>query len=612
MRPGHDVVPLLATAAVALSVALGGAFAPGQRLFVAALIAGLAAWLAVAAVRGPLAEEWLTLGMIGWGGVSAALAAGYPLAAKQMLGGWLAAWVVWVAVRRAGQAWRRSCGLLLAAAGVIAAVAVLAECAGAGRLRMGGLFVNPNVAAALLVPAVPALARVPRRRFLTAAAVLLVAAGVVGTGSRAGLLALVVVAGMMLPRGRPRTVGVAAAVVAAGLFLAWRFASAPDPLAWHRVAIWRALWPLVASSPIYGVGPGWLEESTGVVRIAHEGGIARWGHVIGSAESTLYGLLVRTGLVGLGLAAAAGTAWWRRARGAGGGSATAAPAIVAGIAVLALFHDFLDVDVVLWWWAALVGLAWPLATPDTEAGGRGEVGQPGRILAGLAIAFAVLWSVATPALARRVWWGGPSTAALADRAQRVEPWFAEPVEWRVDELQARRQWTWQEAAEAISWSRRAVELHPGGARTWLQLGDVHARVASELGPWPDALDGAREGFGRAIELEPHLPWYWLRWAAFERSLGQLEEARRLVGGALDEEPRFVRGWLLQSRLALDRGDELEARACFERARSVALEGRRRSLSNYERDLLRAPPWQVHELAALIGDAPAVERGLEMP
>lgn len=608
MRPGHDAVAPLAAAAVALSVALGGAFAPGQRLAVAVLIAVVAGWLALAAVRGPLAEEWLALGVIGWGAVSGALATGYPLAAKQMIGGWLVAWVVWVAVRRAGEAWQRSCGLLLVTAAAIAAVVVLAECAGAGRLRMGGLFVNPNVAAALLVPAVPAiaLALVPRRRWLAAAVMLLVVAGVVGTGSRAGLLALVVVAALLLPRGRLRTVGVAAAVAGAALVLAWRFAAAPDALAWHRVAIWRALWPLVASSPIHGVGPGWLEEATGVVRIAHEQELGRWGHVIGSAESTPYGLLVRTGLVGLALAAAAAVAWWRRARGQGSESAMATSAMVAGIAVLALFHDVLDVDVVLWWWAGLLGLAFPVAAAPAPGAPRTVVAGPRvRLPMALALAFALLWSLATPALARFLWWGGPSTPALAERAERTEPWYSEPVEWRVDELLARPQWSWAEAAEAISWSRRTVELHPGRARAWSALGDVHARVAAELGPWPDALDGARQGFGRATALEPHLPWYWARWAAFERSVGELEEARRLVGRALDEEPRFVRGWLLEARLALDRGDAPGAARSFERARIAALEGRWRPLSDYERDLLRAPSRQVHELAAELA-APAAE------
>jgi hypothetical protein len=599
MRPGHDGVALLAAAAVALAVALGGAFAPGPRLVVTVVIAALAGWLALAMARGPLAEEWLALAVIGWGGVSAALATGYPLAAKQQLGGFLVAWLVWVAVRRAGEAWRRWCGLLVAAAAIAVAAAVLAECAGAGRLRMGGLYVNPNVAAALLVPAAPALAVALAAwgRRLSVPVVLLAAVGVVGTGSRAGLLALVVVVGLLLPRGRLRVVGMIVAVIVAGLLLAWRFAVRPDALAWHRVEIWRALWPLVAGAPLTGVGPGWLEEATGAVRIAHEGGIARWGHVIGSAESTPYGLLVRTGFVGLGLAAAAATAWWRRARRGSDRLPAAAPAVLVAMAVLALFHDFLDVDVVLWWWAALAGLVLPLPLlPEVGRVGTRSAALRVRVPAALALAFAVLWSVATPALARRIWWGEPSTAARAERAERVEPWYAEPLEWRVDELLARPDWSWPEAARAISWSRRAVEVHPGRALNWSRLGEVHARVAAELGPWPDALDGAREGFGRATALEPHLPWHWARWAAFERSVGQLGEASRLVGRALEEEPHFVRGWLLRARLALDRGDRAAAAASFERARSSAVAGRRRSLSDYERDLLRAPGWQVQDVA----------------
>jgi hypothetical protein len=600
MRPGHEAVTLLAIAAVALAVALGGAFAPGPRLLVAAPMAVLAGWLALAVARGPLAEEWLALAVIGWGGVSAALATGYPLAAKQQLGGFLVAWLAWLAARRAGGAWQRWSALLVGAATVVVAAAVLAECAGAARLRMGGLYVNPNVAAALLVPAVPALATGLGAwgRRLSVPVVLLAAAGVVGTGSRAGLLALVMVFGLLLPRGRLRAVGVTAAVIAAGLLLAWRFAVRPDALAWHRVEIWRALWPLVAGAPLHGVGPGWLEEATGVVRIAHEGGIARWGHVIGSAESTPYGLLVRTGFVGLGFAAAAAAAWWRRTRRCPDRLPVAAPAVLAGMAVLALFHDFLDVDVVLWWWAALAGLALPL--PPAAGGERREAGALRvRVPAALALAFAVLWSVATPALARRAWWSGPSTAARAERAERAEPWFSEPLEWRVDELLARPEWSWPEAAEAISWSRRAVDVHPGRAQAWSTLGEVHARVVAELGPWPDALDGAREGFGRATALEPHLPWHWARWAAFERSAGRLEEASRLVDRALAEEPHFVRGWLLRSRLELDRGDGAAAAASFERARTSALAGRGQSLSDYERDLLRAPAWQVEELAAAL-------------
>jgi hypothetical protein len=49
----------------------------------------------------PPAEEWLLLALVGWGAVSAVIANAAPLAAKEVLTGWLVAWWVWVAARRA-------------------------------------------------------------------------------------------------------------------------------------------------------------------------------------------------------------------------------------------------------------------------------------------------------------------------------------------------------------------------------------------------------------------------------------------------------------------------------------------------------------------------------
>ena len=191
---------------------------------------------------------------------------------------------------------------------------------------------------------------------------------------------------------------------------------------------------------------------------------------------------------------------------------------------------------------------------------------------------------------------------LAERAERADLWYAEPIEWRVGELLAEPAWSWEDAAAALSWSRRAAEIHPGSSRVWMKVGDVHARIATELGPWPDALAGASEGYGRATELEPHLPWAWLRWAVFERSVGQLDDARGRAERAVSEEPSFVRGWLFLARVALDAGDQASAGLAFERARAAATLGRGRELTDYERDLLQAPPWQVRELASELGSS----------
>jgi len=594
-----DLPGLIGAAVVALVVVLGGAFAPEHRVVVGVGFAAVAAAIFLAREIRIRSDEVALLAVLCWGGVSAAVAAGYPLAAKEMLGGWLVAWVLWVAVRRLGKRWLPVAGSFGAAAVVVVALAILLECLGAGRLRFGGLFVNPNVAAALLVPAVPGLWVLLRRSGRKAAAwavVVPVILGVILTGSRAGLLALVVVIGIMLPRGKARLIGVTAVAAGAVAFLVWRFTTSPDSLAWHRLEIWRALWPLVVEHPLVGVGPGWLEEATGVVRIAHEGEIARFGHIIGSAESTPYGLLVRTGFVGFGLAGLGCWLWWRRASAAGDTARPPLRAMLAGIAVLALFHDYLDVDVVLWWWAVLLGAACVVVEDASDVPSEARSSWIQRAAAALAMVFVVLWTTAQPAFARDLWWTGPSSIELARRATRAETWFAEPTEWGVRNLLADREWTWPTVVQAIGSSRRAAAIHPGSARVWAEYAQVSNRVVEDFGSWADMMEGAREGFRRATELEPRLPWYWLQWAGFERSVGRSDEARRLAERAVDEEPNFVRGWLFLARLELDAGDLGAARAAYGRASVAGQLARTKLLTRYERDLLRAPRWQVEEIA----------------
>lgn len=602
MRPGRDGLFLGAAAVVAAAVVLGGGFEPIPRLVLGVLLAGVAAWAAIAVGGRLLPEEWLGLAAVGWGGVSAALASGYPFAARQVVGGWLAAWLIWVVARRTPAERRRSVMLLVAVATVAVGAAVIAECIAAGRIRTGGVFANPNVTAALLAPAVPVVWHLLSGRWWRGAAAVTVALAALATaltGSRAGLLGLVLVAGLMLPRGRARAMGLGLLMVLAGTLILWRFASSPDSLAWHRVQIWRALAPLVADHWLTGVGPGWLEEATGPLRIAHDEAVGRWGRVIGGAESTPFGLVIRTGLPGLALALAAAIVWWRRVRRQPGMPPPAILPALVGMAAIALFHDLLDEDVVLWWWALLAGVA---GTDDRDQAAGAEVRRAPRLALAVASAFALAWTIATPALARAVWSGGPPSAERAARAQRVDPWFADPLAWRVDALLAEPGWRWEDAAAAISSGRRSVDLHPGSARAWARLGGVYGRVAAELGPWPDVLAGARASFERATELEPHLPWYWLRWALFERSIGQLDEAEELARRAVAEEPDFVRGQLALARIALDRGEPTAARLAYERAREAAALGRRRDLTGYERDLLAADAWQVEQVAGLLAEA----------
>jgi tetratricopeptide (TPR) repeat protein len=164
------------------------------------------------------------------------------------------------------------------------------------------------------------------------------------------------------------------------------------------------------------------------------------------------------------------------------------------------------------------------------------------------------------------------------------------------DLLRREEWGWQDAAEAMYRSGRAVAIHGGSARLWSQYGRVNSRVAQELGPWEDVVKGARAGFRRACELEPHLVWYRLQWAQFERAMGEHERAVELTLRSLAEEPNFVRGWLLLARLHLDSGRREQASEAFERARVAARLARGRLVKAYERDLLMAPSFQVRELS----------------
>jgi O-antigen ligase len=610
---GIEPIGVAAAGVVAISVLLGGAFSPQPRLAIGAALAVVAAWVVMGWTGSLEKEEWLVLGVIAWGALAAGLYRSHLLAAKEMVTAWLVAWLLLVLSRRVGTTTRDRMLTMLAAAAAVVAAAVMLECIGAGRLRMGGLYVNPNVAVSLMAPMVPAvwlLHRRSRRVWLGVVTGVLVV-GILATGSRGGLIALMVVIGCLLPTARLRLIG-AVSVAAAAAGLVWlRFLSDPDSLAWHRIAIWRALWQLVVEHPILGVGPGWLEDATGVVRIAHAESIARYRHVIGSAESVPLGVVVRTGLVGLSLAVAAVVAWLHGCRARGTSEVRAAVGTAAAMAALGAFHDFLDLDVVLWWWAVLAGVAFPLASAsgsDILPRHLPSIGV--RTALALSIAGMVLWGVVQPAHARRLWRGAPSSAELARTALRAEPWLAEVAVWRAEDLLRLPRWTWSDSAEALQWSRWATRVRRGSADVWSDYGLVNARIVADLGAWPDAIEGAREGFRRATELEPHLPWHWLRWAQLERTLGHADAARRLAEQAVAEEPKFVRGWLFLARVELDAGRTEVARHAFARAVAAVDRARWRLLSAYERGLVAAPEWQFRELSRALATPPSATSGGE--
>jgi len=340
---------------VALAAILGGAFYPGPRVVIGVLLAVALGW-AVAVRRGQLmSEEWVALGFVVWGVVSAALAAAAPLAARETITVWMVAWGLWIVARRARESNSQAGLLILTATSVILAFGVVLEAVGLGGLRVGGLLENPNVTASLLVVSLPAVFVIEGRQRWRFAVVAVLTLGLMITGSRAGLLAMLAVVAVVLPRGRVKIVGLLTSGIGVIAVLLWRFVSQPDILAWFRPAIWYAMLRLWVSRPLCGVGPGGLADAAGAERLLHADHVGQRQFLITYAESSPMAVLVQTGLVGLLIAIVVLFIWWRRVHGNQRLSRPMAAALAA-MAVMSAFHDLLTMDVVLWWWALSTGL----------------------------------------------------------------------------------------------------------------------------------------------------------------------------------------------------------------------------------------------------------------
>ncbi|MDH3814515.1 MAG: tetratricopeptide repeat protein [Acidobacteriota bacterium] len=586
---------MIVSSVVALAAILGGAFYPGPRVVIGVLLAVALGW-AVAVRRGQLMlEERVALGFLVWGVVSAAVAAAAPLSAREAVTVWMVTWGLWLVARRTRKSNTHAGLLILTATAVILAFGVMLEAVGLRGLRVGGLLENPNVTASLLVVSLPAVFIIEGRQWWRLAAAAVLTLGLVLTGSRAGLLAMLAVVAVVLPWGRAKMIGLLTGGIGVTAVLLWRFVNQPDVLAWFRPAIWSAVLRLWVSNPLCGVGPGGLVDAAGAVRLLHADHVGQRQYLIAYAESSPLAVLVQTGLVGFLISCGALFIWWRRVHGNRRMSRTMTAALVA-MAVISTFHDMLTVDVVLWWWALNIGLMEASADPPTPTNGLSTYSTNGRTVVGLAFSFIVLWGVVQPAWARWIWRSGGPDPVVAARTMRAEPWFDAPLEWQTRELLKQGQWGWETVAEATAVSGEAVRVHPGAARLWSNRGMVHARVVAEFGPWPDSVNGAREGFARAIELEPHQPWSFLEWARFERNLGNGDDAVNLVRRALDEEPHTVRARLFLARLELDRGEVEAAREAYDAAVESVRLRTRLDLNAYERELLSAPTWQFLELA----------------
>lgn len=528
--------------------------------------------------------EVLWWAVVGWGVVAALLASGGALASKTTLASWGGALVIWAVVARSGSRGRRVVLIIMLWGAVLLGATVVVGFRGVPRL-----IANYNILVALIVSVVPLASEIIQSSWRARSAVILLLVPVLLTGSRAGVLAVLVIVIFLWPEGRSRRWAIAVGAVGAGAAIAWRLISRPESLAWHRWRIWGAICESIGDRPLWGVGAGNVAEAMGLYRLENAAEIGRWGHVIGGAESTPLGLALRVGLPGLILAVAALGVWFLRSR----RPAQVTTAALGGMITMGLFHDFWSEPAVLWWWAAVLGLVTLRfrEAPKNLTRGLGTTQWP----MALAVGGLTAWALVQPAWAQWLWWHSePSTGAVVT-AVRAEPWFSEPMRWRVENLLAERSWTWAQASEALHWSRRQVETKPGSAAVWNLQGRVNARVIDEFGAWPATVEKARTAFVRASALQPYLPWYPYSQALMERRLGNLEGARRLASASVELEPAFVRGRLLVSRLELDEGHLHAARRELDQALASRDEGESRAWTPYHRDLIRCPEWQIFAL-----------------
>ncbi len=560
---------------------LGGAFLPSQLGAVSAgAVLLAAAGLVMSEWRPDRAEQLLLSGVI-LAVLGVAVARADVMNGVERLGWWLVAGAGLVLGRRLA-IWRWEKVVLVISA-AWTAVAVCAEAWVVGAPRAGGFFFNPNVAAAVLVPVLLLLPELAAPVWCRWGLTVLMVAGIVCTGSRAALLALVVGAVVLAPQHVKRWWPVLLVFVAAvGV---WRFAVWPDSLAWRRPAIWRASLMVVREHPLLGSSAGGFDETVLPFRPEEHSAVARWSKTPDSAESTPLQLAAEIGLPAAVLVLI-GVAILVMGRGPKPLRRSGA-ALLAAIALISMVHDVLGIPILLWLWGWLAGRA--VGPPaETETARRPLMAQV--VLAAALIA--VLGRMVIPPELVRVA-VGKGAPALA--ASRVEPLASLPWALEVRTLLQLPDWSWKEAASAGDAAERALEYHRRDARSWCALGECKARTARELAMAPAVLEGAEVAFDTATRLDPHSPWAWLAWAKMERDRGRLDRALALARRAVTEEPCLVRGWLLISRLGLDRGQMEKSRTALGKALAARDRARGRLLTHYERDLLEAPSWQIDQL-----------------
>lgn len=602
VRPGNRSVPVhrflagLIGVWLLFMVASGGLFNPVPRVIGGTVAAVLLAWMASSWIRHLEASEGLLLGWLVASAVIALTIGGDPLAAKRTMVVWISAAALWCGVRRANHESALILARFAVTAGGLLSVSMIVVATSLSKIRVGGLFENPNVATAVLLPTAILAVQVSCSeerpfwwRFAAAGCVV----GVLLSGSRAGLLALIAAVVSLAPRGRKRWIIALAGLALAATIMAIRFSQMPDVLAWQRPAIWKSVLATWETRPLTGIGPGNLADAVLPFRPQHPELVGQRQMVPSYAESTPFAVLVQGGVVGALLVVAWLVVWLRSWRRRGGLVEPWPVAALVAVSSLGLFHDVTTVDPVLWWWATVFALMEAIEAPllpSTSTLHRGL-----RLAVGCAVAWVVLWGIVQPAEARRRWEVSDGSAEAVAQAHRGEPWFGLPFRVRTSALLKLDSWSWQNAAEALAMAEAATRIHPGEAAAWADLGRTRLRAALELSASPASIEAARAAFAESCRRDPWVPWTWLERARLERALDQPLVALGMIDRAIEAEPATAAAWLFRAQIELEMGHVDSARDDLRRARNLVARPDRFRFNAYERQLLEVPEAKLRRL-----------------
>lgn len=339
-----------------------------------------------------------------------------------------------------------------------------------GLQAAGFIGANPNYSAVFAAAAFPAALLLGaeaagRRRALFLALAVLLAAGILISGSRGALAAAFFAgaAGLWLSgRRRALAVYLLAAAAAAALLPASLLEGTlkfHDPRAFERPRLWGAALQAAAASPLLGWGPGFFEKAFELFKFPYFDGVSFYGHSTLHAHGELFNLAAEAGFpAALLFCAAAASALFSGGR----------RELALKLALLAVFLQgaadmvFYSGAVSLLFWGTLGVLS---AGEAPRAGGfAGKAPAAAAVLAGLAAAF--FFPAARQAMPPGRY---PEAQLAAARLEALERPFNPVPEAAAGDLLYKA----GDAAGAEAAYRRALALEPNFVSARLGLAAVY-------------------------------------------------------------------------------------------------------------------------------------------